>query len=232
MSNQNLANELHKRIIKKLQKRRVNSSFKDNIWSADLAKMQIISKFNKRNHFLLCVIDIFSKYAWVIPLKDKTGITINSVFPTVLNKSAFKTKKLWVNKGSELYNKSMKSWLEKNDIENGSTHNKEKSLVGERLIRTLKNKTYKHMTSISKNMYTDILDVMVNEYNNTYHRTIKVKPTDGKDNTYINTYDKDLKFQVSDHVRISRYKNIFAKGYTPNWSEEVFVMYSAIDICY
>ena len=81
-------------------------------------------------------------------------------------------------------------------------------------------------------MYTDILDVMVNEYNNTYHRTIKVKPTDGKDNTYINTYDKDLKFQVSDHVRISRYKNIFAKGYTPNWSEEVFVMYSAIDICY
>ena len=126
----------------------------------------------------------------------------------------------------------MKSWLEKNDIENGSTHNKEKSLVGERLIRTLKNKTYKHMTSISKNMYTDILDVMVNEYNNTYHRTIKVKPTDGKDNTYINTYDKDLKFQVSDHVRISRYKNIFAKGYTPNWSEEVFVMYSAIDICY
>ena len=126
----------------------------------------------------------------------------------------------------------MKSWLEKNDIENGSTHNKEKSLVGERLIRTLKNKTYKHMTSISKNMYTDILDVMVNEYNNTYHRTIKVKPTDGKDNTYSNTYDKDLKFQVSDHVRISRYKNIFAKGYTPNWSEEVFVMYSAIDICY
>ena len=101
MSNQNLANELHKRIIKKLQKRRVNSSFKDNIWSADLAKMQIISKFNKRNHFLLCVIDIFSKYAWVIPLKDKTGITINSVFQTVLNKSAFKTKKLWVNKGSE-----------------------------------------------------------------------------------------------------------------------------------
>ena len=194
--------------------------------------MQIISKFNKRNHFLLCVIDIFSKYAWVIPLKDKTGITINSVFQTVLNKSAFKTKKLWVNKGSELYNKSMKSWLEKNDIENGSTHNKEKSLVGERLIRTLKNKTYKHMTSISKNMYTDILDVMVNEYNNTYHRTIKVKPTDGKDNTYINTYDKDLKFQVSDHVRISRYKNIFAKGYTPNWSEEFFVMYSAIDICY
>ena len=126
----------------------------------------------------------------------------------------------------------MKSWLEKNDIENGSTHNKEKSLVGERLIRTLKNKTYKHMTSISKNMCTDILDVMVNEYNNTYHRTIKVKPTDGKDNTYSNTYDKDLKFQVSDHVRISRYKNIFAKGYTPNWSEEVFVMYSAIDICY
>ena len=173
MSNQNLANVLHKRIIKELQKRRVNSSFKDTIWSADLAKMLIISKFNKGNNFLLCVIDIFNKYAWVIPLKDKTGKTIVSAFQTVLNQPGFNTKILWVNKGSEVYNKSMESWLEKNDIENGSTHNKEKSLVGERLIRTLKNKTYKHMTSISKNMYTDILDDIVNEYNNTYQRTIK-----------------------------------------------------------
>ena len=84
------------------------------------------------------------------------------------------------------------------------------------------------MTSISKNVYTDKLDDRVNEYNNTHHRTIKMKPVDVKDNTYINTgkdvNDKDPKFQVGDHVRISKYKNIFAKGYTPNWSEEVFVI--------
>ena len=83
------------------------------------------------------------------------------------------------------------------------------------------------MTAISKNVYIDKLDDIVNEYNNTYHRTIKMKPVDVKDNTYIDfkkeVNDKDPKFKVGDHVRISKYKNIFAKGYTPNWSEEVFV---------
>ena len=84
------------------------------------------------------------------------------------------------------------------------------------------------MTSILKNVYVDKLDDIVNEYNNTYHRTIKMRPIDVKDNTYINTdkevNDKDPKFKVGGHVRISKYKNIFVKGYTPNWSEEVFVI--------
>ena len=104
----------------------------------------------------------------------------------------------------------------------------EKSVIAERFIRTLKNKIYKYMTSISKNAYIDKLDDIVNEYNNTYHRTIKIKPIDVKDNTYITTdkevNDKDPKFKVCDHVRISKYKNFFAKGYTPNWSEEIFVI--------
>ena len=108
------------------------------------------------------------------------------------------------------------------------THNKGKSAVAERFIRILKNKIYKHMTSISKNMYIDKLNDIVNEYNNAYHRTIKMKPIYVKGNTYINTNeevnDKDPKFKVGDHVRISKYKNIFAKGYTPNWSEDIFVI--------
>ena len=106
-----------------------------------------------------------------------------------------------------------------------STHNEGKSVVAERFIRTLKNKIYKYMTSISKNVYIDKFDNIVNEYNNTYHRTIKMKPIDVKDNIYINIYkgvnDKDPKFKAGDHVRISKYKNIFAKGYIPKWSEEV-----------
>ena len=105
-----------------------------------------------------------------------------------------------------------------------STHNEGKSVVAERFIRTFKNKTYKYMTSISKNVYIDKLHDIVNKYNNTYHRTIKMKPIDVKDTTYINigkeVNDEDLKFKVGDHVRISQYKNIFAKGYTPNWPEE------------
>ena len=122
----------------------------------------------------------------------------------------------------------MKSWLEKNDIEMYSTHNEGKSVVAERFITTIKNKTYKHMTLISKNVYIDKLDDIVNEYNNTKHRTTKMKPINVKDNTYIDfgkeVNDNYPKFKLGDHVRISKYKNIFVKGYTPNWSEEDFVI--------
>ena len=107
-------------------------------------------------------------------------------------------------------------------------HNEGKFIIAERLIRTLQNKIFKHMTAISKNVYFDVLDDIVNKYNNTVHRTIKMKPIDVKDNTYVDSKkevnDKDPKFKVRDNVRISKYKNIFTKGYTPNLSEEVFVI--------
>ena len=107
-----------------------------------------------------------------------------------------------------------------------STHNEGKSVVAERFIRTLKNKIYKHMIAVSKNMYIDKLDDIVNEYNNTYHRTIKMKSIEVKNNTYIDSIkdvnDKDPKFKVGDQVRISKYRNIFAKEYTPNWFKEFF----------
>ena len=109
-----------------------------------------------------------------------------------------------------------------------STHNEGKSVVAERFIRTLKSKIFKYMTLISKNVYIDKLDDIVDEYSNTYHTTNKMQPIDVKNNTYINTdkeiHNKDPKFKVGDRVRISKYKNIFAKSYTSNWSEEVFVI--------
>ena len=109
-----------------------------------------------------------------------------------------------------------------------STNNEGKSVAVERFIRTLKSKIYKYMMSISKNVYIYKLDDIVDEYNNTYHTTIKMKPIDVKDNTYINTdkktNDKDPTFKAGGRVRISKYKNIFAKGYASNWSEEVFVI--------
>ena len=227
-SNEILTEELHRPVIKKFKKRTVYSRFKDNIWVVELADMQLISKFNEGFRFLLCVVDIFSKYAWVVPLKDKKGITITNAFQKNLKESNRKLKKIWVSKGSEIYNSSFKKWLKDNDIEMYSIHNEGKYVGVERFIRTLKTKIYKYMISISKNVYIDKLDDIVNEYNNTYHRTIKMKPVDVKDNTYIDfkkeVNDKDPKFKVGDHVRISKYKNIFAKGYTPNCSEEVFVI--------
>ena len=196
-----------------MEKRKVYSTFKDNIWGVDLADMQLLSKYNKGIGFLLCAIDIFSKYAWVVPLKDKKGISIVKAFQIILKQSNKKPNKIWADKGSEFYNAYFKIILR---------------LFAERFIRTLKGKIYKYMTSISKNVYIDKLDDILDEYNNTYHTTIKMKPIDVKDNTYINTSkeinNKDPKFRAGDRLRISKYKNIFAKSYIPNWSEEVLVI--------
>ena len=122
--NEQLAEELHKLIIRKLKKRKVYSAFKDNIWDADLADMQLLSKYNKGIRFLLCVIDIFSKYAWVVPLKDKNGISIVKAFQSILKQlNSRKPNKIWVDKGSEFYNAYFKKWLRDNDIVMYSTHN-------------------------------------------------------------------------------------------------------------
>ena len=127
--NKQLAQELHKPIIRKFKKRKVYSAFKDNIWVADLADMQLISKFNKGFKFLLCVINSFSRYAWVVPLKDKEGVSIVNVFPKILDNSKRKPNKIWVNKGSEFYNRSMKSSMKDNDIVTYSTHNEGKYMT-------------------------------------------------------------------------------------------------------
>ena len=122
----------------------------------------------------------------------------------------------------------MKSFLQNNNIEIYSVHNEGESVVAERFIRTLRNKIYRYMISISKNIYIDKLDSIVNKRSNIYHETIKMKPVDVTSNTCINSSkeinDKDPKFKIGDIIRISKYKNIFAKGYTPNWFEEVFVI--------
>ena len=183
--NQELAEELHKPIIKKFRKRKIHPAFNNNIWGADLADMQLLRRYNKGIRFLLCVIDIFNKHAWVVPLKDKKDVSIVTAFQSILKQSNRKPNKIWVDKGSEFYNASFKRWLQDNDIVMYSTHNEGKSIVAERFIRTLKSKIYKHMTSISKNVYIDKLDDIVDEYNNAYHTTIKMKPIDVKDNNTL-----------------------------------------------
>ena len=116
------------------------SSFNDNIWGADFADMQLISKYNKGICLLFCVIDIFSKYAWVIPLKHRKGIRITDAFQKNLTKSSRKQNKILGGKGSEFYNRSIKSWLQGSDMEMYSTHNEIKSVFAETFFRTLKNK--------------------------------------------------------------------------------------------
>ena len=189
------------------------SSFRDNIWAADLADMQSLSKYNEGIKYLLCAIDLFSKYARVVPIKDKKGTSIVNPFKNIISKR--KANKIWVDQGSELYNNNFKDFLKINNIEMYSTYSQGKSVVAKRFIRNLKNKVFKHMTAISKNVYFDVLNDIVNKYNNTVHKTIKMKPIDVKNDSYAeyneNSNKKGPKFKVDDCVRIQNTKTFLLK---------------------
>ena len=147
-----LPDEFHKTIIRKFEKGKVYSSFRDNIWGIDLADMQLLSKINKGFRFSLYIIDIYNKHAWVVPLKDKKGVSIVNGFQKILDDYK-KTNKIWVDKGSEFCNSSFKKWLKNNDIEMYSTNNEGKSVIAERFIKTLKNKIYKYRHQYQKCVY-------------------------------------------------------------------------------
>ena len=181
------------------------------------------------------VLDVFSKYGWIVPLKDKKGETVTQAFKTIF-KEGRKPQYLWTDKGKEYYNKNMKELLEKNGITLYSTENEEKSSVCERWNRTIKSKMWKQFTVQGNTQYLDMLPKLVKEYNNTKHSSIKMTPTEAskkknEGTVYFNLYGNleqisyKPKFKVGDKVRISKYKrNVFDKGYTPNWTEEVFTV--------
>ena len=145
--------------------------------------MQSLSKYNKRTKYLLCAIDLFNKYAWVVPVKHKRGATIVNGLQKIISKGR-KPNKIWVDQGSEFYNNSFKDFLKINNIEMYSTYNEGKSVVAERFIKTLENKIYKYMTAISKNVYYDAIDNIANTYNNTVRGTIQMTPIDVKHDSY------------------------------------------------
>ena len=197
MQNKELAKKLHKPIIIKFEQQKVHSSFINNIWGAGLADMQLLSKSNKGIHFCF--------YALLIFIVNIIGLLLWKIKKVLQLLMIFKKYYMW----------SMKSWREKNDIEMYLTYNEGKSVVAERFIRTLKNNIYEDMTSISRDVHNNKLDEIVNKYNNTYHSTIKIKPTDVKSSTYID-FDKRIitKILNSKLLTIQEYqnkKNIFAK---------------------
>ena len=154
---------------------------------------------------------MYSKYAFVIPLKDKKGISILNAFDKIIKQYNRKPNKIWVDQGGEFYNNIFKKWLSDNDIIMYSRYYEGKSVVAERFIKTLKSKLYKHVTAIGKNVYYDVLDDVANKYSNTKHSAIKMKPIDVRDNNnkrvYIDEHnEKRSRFKVGDRVRISKLK--------------------------
>ena len=197
--------------------------------------MQQFSKWNKGFRYLLMVLDVFSKYGWIIPLKNKTGETVTQAFKTIF-KEGRKPQYLWTDKVKKYYNKNMKELLEKNKITLYSTQNEEKSSVCERWNGTIKTKMWKQFTIQGNTQYLDMLPKLVKQYNNTKHSSIKMTPIEAskkknQGTVYFNLYgdmkqvSAKPKFKIGDKVRISKYKrNVFDKGYTPNWTEEVFTV--------
>ena len=197
--------------------------------------MQQFSKWNKGYRYLLMIIDVFSKYGWIVPLKDKKGESVTKAFSEIF-KEGRKPQYLWVDKGKEFYNKHLMDLLEKYKIQIYSTENEEKSSVVERWNRTIKTKMWKQFTVQGNTQYLDMLPKILKQYNNTKHSSIKMTPVEAskkknEGTVYFNLYGdmkmliQKPKFIIGDKVRISKYKRkTFDKGYTPNWTEEVFTV--------
>jgi transposase InsO family protein len=205
----------------------------DQTWQIDLIDVSNIAKFNDGFNFLITCIDVFSKYAWAIPLKNKSAKSVIKSFEQIL-KSGRKPEKIQSDEGKEFFNKDFQRFLSAHDIKLYKTNSEMKACIVERFNRTLKEKMYRYFTHNKNFNYVTILEHVVTSYNNTHHRTIKRSPSSvNKDNefeTWKNIYGlfRDvkykLKFKVGDHVLIAKDKKRFEKGYTRRWVREVFIV--------
>ena len=227
---------LHKPTKRKFVRNRTYVHGIDKQWQADLADMQSISRTNKGFRYLLTCIDVFSKFAWVEPVKSKTGLDVSKAFERILERANPRQPiRLQTDKGSEFYNPHFKKVMKKFGIELFSSFSDLKAAVVERFNRTLKTRIWTYFTANRTDRYTDVLDDIVLAYNNAYHRTIKCAPADVTleremdvwKNTYgtqSNDYIPSKKIKPGDKVRLNRWKGAFAKGYLPNWSYEHFLV--------
>ena len=203
----------------------------DKIWAADLADMRALSEENEGVNFLLLVIDTFSKYGWIVPLKNKQAQTIVKALNEIFKESGRRPGKLWTDKGREFFNENVR-----NLVYLYATENEEKSSIAERWIRTMKEKMFKYFTDNNTNKYIDVLPDLVEDYNNTVHSSTKFTPVEASKkenelkvwrNLYPDRYKKSRlnpKFSVGDKVRITKKKGVLEKGYTARWTEEIFTI--------
>lgn len=232
---QAIANELHRPARRNYARRYVDVRGLDETWQADLVDMSAYSAVNKGYKFLLTIIDIFSKFAWGVPIKSKNACDVTGAMKSVLALGRV-PKHLHVDQGKEFYNKEFKALMKHHGINMYSTFSNLKASICERFNRTLKNKMWRQFTLRGSHKWIDILPELLESYNNTKHSTTKMKPKDvsatNEKQIYRSVYKprqikrskRRRKFRAGDKVRISKYKNVFEKGYTPNWTTEIFTV--------
>lgn len=228
---ENIAIELHQSARKTFPRREVITRFKDDLWQADLIDMQSHSKKNKGFKFILIIIDTFTKYVWTIALKNKSAKEVTRGMLNILKLN--KPKLLQTDNGTEFYNNQFQDLMRKYSIKHYSTYSSIKAGIVERVIRTIKNKMYTHFTATGSWNWYNSVDKLVHNYNNTVHRTISCTPLEARLNSGVIRYKtfvqknqnkQESKLKINDNVRISKYKHNFSKGYTPNWTTEIFTI--------
>jgi hypothetical protein len=233
-----ISDELHKQIRKNFTRRKVVSLHVNEIWGTDLIDFQEYEKENDGFKYLLSIIDVFSKYAWLVPLRDKKATTITKAFHKVIEDSGTQPKQIWSDKGGEYWNAEFGKFLKKNNIGHYSTYGDSKCVVAERFNRTIKTWIWKYFTAKHTRNWVNILDEINDYYNQQKHRSIGMKPIDAiKKENYQKVFDKlygetlheminappeKPKFDVDDVVRVGRIKETFEKGFHDTFTRETF----------
>ena len=210
----------------------------DDQWVADLVEVQPLAKYNRGIRYLLTVVDVLSKYAWVQPLKDKTGVALVKAFEKIVRQGRRHPNRLQTDRGKEFYNRTFQRWLDEQGIHHFSTEGDAKASVVERFNRTLKERLYRYFTAANTLRFDNVLPQLVQGYNATRHRSIGMAPQDvtwdNEEAVWKRLYSKRLKgqkkpqFKVGDRVRLNKIHRTFEKGYLPGWTEEVFVVHRVI----
>ena len=229
---------LHKPTRRRFPRRRVIVSGIDDQWQADLVDLSSLKKENKNCKYLLTCIDVFSKFAWIEPLKDKNGRFLKDAFARILKKAQRTPRALHTDKGSEFNNKLLQSWLSSKNIHFFTTHNEEtKASIVERFNRAMKTRMWRYFTSKNTKKYIDVLNDLVHSYSHSYHCSIKRTPAsvgyENQEKVWLTLYADSSRIEapelsVGDYVRISKTRGNFQKGYLPNWSEELFIITEAL----
>lgn len=233
-----IINELHKPVRKNFPRRNTVLKGINDLYQADLVEVIPYSKLNKGFKYILTVINCFTKVADAFPLSNKTGNHVARAMEQIIKRDKYSIRHLQTDDGKEYFNHWFEALMEKYKINHYSTKSDKKASIIERFNRTLKGSMYKQFSNRGSYVWYDVLAKLIMDYNNKFHRTIGMKPIDvNKENEKIvmariikmtkPKYEKvqPKTFVIDDHVRISKHKSIFTKGYLPNWTNEVFTVY-------
>ena len=221
-----IAKEIFSPVIKKFQRIQIQTHYKDECWSIDLIDRSSLAKYNKNYKFIFTIIDNHTKYAWAIPLKDKSGKSTTTALKNLIEKAKRQPDKIWSDRGKEFYNTTFLHYLNEQNIQIYSTNSDLKAVFVERFNRTLLDLIKEPMYIEGEACWLNHINSALDKYNNRVHGTTKMTPFEANNQpkdppTFVNK-PKQPKFQVEDYVRVPDKRNLYSKGYTTNWNRELF----------